>query len=184
VLRIGNPGLQCSSGPCADASAHVNRRREATGRDAPIERRTRQGRHADYIPNSVERRNDAGLLVFFIVDPAARNHRRPSGEALPWLPRLRRHLRVGARLILPWLCVNPRRSVSRAIPSKRRPATAWPRRLRVFESRRIRHNSAITQRRRLVSRTRSWVHRSSCRGGSRSWIHRDTEVGILDVLEF
>lgn len=168
VLRIGDPGLQRSSGPSTDASAQVNRRREPTGRNAPIERRTRQGRHPDHIPNSIERRNYAGPVVFFIGDPAVRIHRRPSGEVLPWVPRLRRRLRVGDRLILPLSRLNPSCSASRAIPSKRRPATAWPWRLSVIENRRIRHNPAITQRRRLVSRTTSWVHRSSCRGGSRS----------------
>lgn len=168
MLRIGDPGLQRNSGPCTDATAQVNRRRKPAGRNAPIERRTRQGRHPDYIPNSVERRNYAGSVVFFIGGPTAWIHRRPSGEALLRVPRLRRRLRVGDRLIAPLSRLNPSCSATRAIPSKRRSATAWPWRLSVFESRRIRHSPAITQRRRLVSRTTSWVHRSSCRGGSRS----------------
>lgn len=168
MLRIGDPGLQRSSGPCTDASAQMHRRREATGRNAPIERRTRQGGHPDHIPNSVERRNYVAPVVSLTVDLAARIHRRPSGEALPWEPRLRRRLRVGDRLPLRGWRVNPSCSASRAIPSKRRRPTAWLCRLSDFEKRRIRHNPAITQRRRLVSRTTSWVHRSSCRGGSRS----------------
>jgi hypothetical protein len=168
VFRIGDPGLQRSSGPRTDASAQMHRWGKATGRNAPIERRARQGRHPDHIPNSVKRRNYASPVVFFIGDAAARIHRRPSGEALPRVPRLRRRRRPGDRLILPLSRLNPSCSASRPIPSKRRPATAWPWRLSVFENRRIRHNPTITQRRRLVSRTTSWVHRNSCRGGSRS----------------
>ena len=168
MFRIGDPGLQRSSGPRTDASAQMHRWGKATGRNAPIERRARQGRHPDHIPNSVERRNDDSPVVFFIVDLAARIHRRPSGEVLPWEPRLRRRLRVGDRLLLRRWRLSPSCSASRTIPSKRRRPTAWLWRLSDIENRRIRHNPTITQRRRLVSRTMSWVHRSSCRGGSRS----------------
>lgn len=168
MFRIGDPGLQRSSGPCTDASAQMHRRGKATGRNAPIERRASQGRHPDYIPNSVERRDYVAGVASLIVDSATQIHWRPSGEALPWVPRLRRRLRVGDRLLLRAWRLSPSCSASRAIPSKRRRPTAWLWRLSDIENRRIRHNPAITQRRRLVSRTTSWVHRSSCRGGSRS----------------
>lgn len=168
MLRIVNPGLERRSVPGTDASAQMNWRGKASSRDAPIERRTRQSRHPDHVSDAVKRRNDSGSTFAFVVDPTARTHRRMLGDVLPFEPGFRRCLRAPDRLVLPRPRAIPRFSAHQATASDRwrRMARLWS--LSFFEILPTRHNPAITHRSRRLSRARSWVHKSSCRGGKRS----------------
>jgi hypothetical protein len=155
VLGIGQPRLKRRSGPCADAAAQVDRTRKASSGNPPMECRACQGRHADHVPDAIKRWNDFGSAVVFSVDRAARAHRRPLGDDLPAIRRLRRRLCAGHRPPLLRWRLSRSCSAKLARPTERRVPRVCPRRLRCFENRRTRHNPAIAQRSRRVRRATS-----------------------------
>lgn len=177
VRRIRDPGLQRGPGPCADAAAQMHGRREAPGGDAPIECRTRQGRHSDDIPDAVVRRNNVRSAIAIALDCKARNHRRKPKVERPRGPGFRRRLRGPNRLRVasrrPPTCLDSQLAASQGRERLRR-----SRRLTAFVILRIRQDAAITQRSRRVRRTRSCVHKSSWSGGTRSCSHSLTTIGV------